>query len=228
MAPRMCSSLIHTQVSLFFIICLKYRSWRNVRHRHYVTQIQETITKFTQMNCALLYEVWAKEWTNSYWGRAIAQVVNRRLPTTAARVRAQVSSCGICGGQSGAGAGFLLILRFPLPILIPPTDPHSSSIIRGWYNGPVSGRDTKWTQSHRTPKTKKTILLLKTLEPCANTSSSMGTFWYLASARYRWECNCISSIYNEHHVIIVTSCVSHNSCILTQVTSFLFVRHLLK
>jgi hypothetical protein len=36
---------------------------------------------------------------------------------------------------------------FPLPILIPPTAPHSSSIIRDWYNRPVGGRRTKWTQS---------------------------------------------------------------------------------
>jgi hypothetical protein len=85
-------------------------------------------------------------------GRAIAQAVSRRLPTTAARVRAQVTSCGIYGGQSGTGAGFLPVLRFSLPILIPPTAPHSlsSSIIRGLYNRPISGRRTKWTQSHPT------------------------------------------------------------------------------
>jgi hypothetical protein len=36
-----------------------------------------------------------------------------------------------------------------LPILNPPTAPHSSSsIIRGWYNRPLSGRRTKWSQSH--------------------------------------------------------------------------------
>jgi hypothetical protein len=40
-------------------------------------------------------------------GRAIAQTVGRRFPTAAARVRSQVRSCGICGGQSGIGAGFL-------------------------------------------------------------------------------------------------------------------------
>jgi hypothetical protein len=72
-------------------------------------------------------------------GRAIDQAVSRRLPTAAARVR----SCGICGGQSGTGAGFLLVLRFPLPILITPTDPHSSSVICDWYNRPNSGRSTK-------------------------------------------------------------------------------------
>jgi hypothetical protein len=88
-------------------------------------------------------------------GRAIAQEVSRRLPTAAARVRAQVRSCGICGGQSGTGACFLRVLRFLLPILIPPIAPHSSSIIRGWYNRSINGQRTKWTQSHPTPKKLK-------------------------------------------------------------------------
>jgi hypothetical protein len=47
-------------------------------------------------------------------GRAIVQVVSRRLPTTAARVRAHVKLCGIYGGQSGTGADFLRVLRFPV------------------------------------------------------------------------------------------------------------------
>jgi hypothetical protein len=42
-------------------------------------------------------------------GRAIAQAVSRWLPTAAARVRARVWSSGICGGQSGAGAGFPIL-----------------------------------------------------------------------------------------------------------------------
>jgi hypothetical protein len=67
--------------------------------------------------------------TLSTVGSALAQAVIRRLPTAATRVRAQVGSCAICDGQSGAGAGFLRVLRFPLPILIPPTAPHSSSPI---------------------------------------------------------------------------------------------------
>jgi hypothetical protein len=34
--------------------------------------------------------------------------------------------------------------------LIQPTIRHSSSIIRGWYTRPISGRRTKWTQPHPT------------------------------------------------------------------------------
>jgi hypothetical protein len=88
----------------------------------------------------------------TFKGHAIAQAISHRLPTTAGRVRAQVRSRGICDGQSGTEAGFLRVLRFPLPIIIQSTAPHSSpSTIRGWYNRPVSGRRTKRTQSHFTP-----------------------------------------------------------------------------
>jgi hypothetical protein len=43
-------------------------------------------------------------------GRAVAQGV--RLPIAAARVRVR-AACGVCGGQSGAGAGFLEYFGFP-------------------------------------------------------------------------------------------------------------------
>jgi hypothetical protein len=33
----------------------------------------------------------------------------------------------VCGGQSGTGVGFLRVLRFPLPIIIPPTSSLQSS-----------------------------------------------------------------------------------------------------
>jgi hypothetical protein len=78
--------------------------------------------------------------------RTIAQAVSRWLPIASARVRARVCSCGICGGQSGAGAGFLRVLLFPLPTIIPTIALQSpSSIIWGWYNRPNNGRSTKWT-----------------------------------------------------------------------------------
>jgi hypothetical protein len=72
-------------------------------------------------------------------GRAIAQAVSRWLSTTAARVRSRVWSSGICCGQSGSGAGFLRVFRFPLPIFIPP----------------ISGRRAEWTQLDSTPPPKR-------------------------------------------------------------------------
>jgi hypothetical protein len=56
----------------------------------------------------------------AYLGRAIAQAVSRWLPTSAARLRVRAE---LCVGQSGTGAGFLQVLRFPLPIIIPPISP---------------------------------------------------------------------------------------------------------
>jgi hypothetical protein len=52
-----------------------------------------------------------------------SSVVRRWLPTAAARVHVR-AACGVCGGQSGTGAGFLRVLRFPLSI-IPPNSPLS-------------------------------------------------------------------------------------------------------
>jgi hypothetical protein len=104
-------------------------------------------------NHALYWVPRLKAQLTAWRGRAISHAVSRRLPTAAARVPARVQSCGICSGQSGYGAGFLRVLRFPLPNLIPPIAPQSPSyIIRGWYKWPNSGRSTEWTQSHPTLK----------------------------------------------------------------------------
>jgi hypothetical protein len=47
----------------------------------------------------------------------------------AARVRFQVGSCRICGGQNDTEAGFLRVLPLPLPILISPVAPYSMTIL---------------------------------------------------------------------------------------------------
>jgi hypothetical protein len=56
-----------------------------------------------------------------YWhGRAIAQAVSRRLPTAAVRgSKPDLGMWDFVMDRSGAGAGFLRELRFPLPIYIP-------------------------------------------------------------------------------------------------------------
>jgi hypothetical protein len=62
--------------------------------------------------------------------------LNRQLPTTAARVRSQIRSCEICGGQSGSGTCFLRVFRFPLPIFIPPTFQYSLIILSSTLYSP--------------------------------------------------------------------------------------------
>jgi hypothetical protein len=87
-------------------------------------------------------------------GHAITEAGSCRISTAAAGIISKVKLCGICGGQSGTGAYLLRVFRFFLPILIPPSAPYSS-IIRRWYNWPISGRRAKWTQSHPNPRNYK-------------------------------------------------------------------------
>jgi hypothetical protein len=58
-------------------------------------------------------------------GRVIAHVIRSLVPTAAAWVRFHRRSCGICGRKSGNGVGFLRVPQSLLPILIPPSVPHS-------------------------------------------------------------------------------------------------------
>jgi hypothetical protein len=80
-------------------------------------------------------------------GHGIAQAVSRWLPYAADRVRAPVWSSGICGRQSDAGADFLRVPRFPLPIFIPPNSPSSQSPRAGTVDQkwPTCRVDPVWT-----------------------------------------------------------------------------------
>jgi hypothetical protein len=79
----------------------------------------------------VLSYLWSLSSPTYLLGRGIAQAASRRFPTAAARFRARVRSCGICGAQRGTGAGFLRVLHFPLPVFIPPIAPQSPSLSSG-------------------------------------------------------------------------------------------------
>jgi hypothetical protein len=85
------------------------------------------------------------------YGRAVVQAVSRWLSTAAARVRVR-TACGVCGGQSGTGAGFLRVLRFPLRI-IPPVSPSSYSSGAGTIGVLVAAVPSgpNWTPTPTTP-----------------------------------------------------------------------------
>jgi hypothetical protein len=95
------------------------------------TSIYEIIT-----NCATYISLGNAAWVIAIHRPCRSSAVICWLPTMVARVRVW-AACGVCGGQSSTGAGFLWVLRFPLPIII--------IITRGWHNRPLSGRSVKWT-----------------------------------------------------------------------------------
>jgi hypothetical protein len=108
-------------------------------------------------------------------GRAIAEAVSRWLPTAVARVQSRVWSSGICGGQSGVRAGFLRVLRFPLPF-IPPNYPSSQSpgagTIGQWVADVPSGPSLDSTPHHA----KKTTNNNNT-QDIKRTESVKSAFW---------------------------------------------------
>jgi hypothetical protein len=122
------------------------------------------------------------------WDRAIAQAVSRRVPTAAAHVRAQVRSCGIFGGQIGNPVGFLRVFRFPLPILITPTAPHSSSITRGWYNRPKYVSDVPSGLS---------------LTPRKHILTTAIWMWWIPVILHNWNSLCFSEGYRNPWSILL-------------------------
>jgi hypothetical protein len=123
-------------VALFLLLPLGHREsvkrfvslqFLNLRHSvgllgRVISPLQGGYLTQTQNKHRHPYLEW--DW-NPRSGSAVAQEVSRWLTTAAARVRIG-AACGICRGQSGIGAGFLRVLRFPLRI-IPPISPSSSS-----------------------------------------------------------------------------------------------------
>jgi hypothetical protein len=81
-------------------------------------------------------------------------VLSRRRPWF------EPGSCEICGGQSGTGAGFLWVLRVPLPIvpLLLDADHHSSSASRaGFHSNPKRTKYIKMSVYFYTYQDAKSI-----------------------------------------------------------------------
>jgi hypothetical protein len=76
----------------------------------------------------------------------MAQAVRRRLLTAKARVRAWISLCGICGGQSGTGTRISQISSV-LPVNIIPPRLSVFMCYLGVNNSLVGGRSSE-TPSH--------------------------------------------------------------------------------
>jgi hypothetical protein len=73
-------------------------------------EIESVVTTFTKR--------YSPEWFSS---RTVFHLFNHWLPIASAQIRSQIRSYEIFGGQNGTNLGFLRVLRFPLPIHIPPT-----------------------------------------------------------------------------------------------------------
>jgi hypothetical protein len=77
-------------------------------------------------------------------GRAMAQVVSRRLVSAKARVRAEVNQSGICGGirDTGTGQASLRVFQFLLSVSFHRGSP-CSHITWGLDSRPVGGRSSE-------------------------------------------------------------------------------------
>jgi hypothetical protein len=109
-------SPVHTLPSSFFILLLS-------SYLRLVFQVASSLRVFFGQNVICICDLGLAAWP--------VHLILLTFITLVTSDEVQVRSYEICGGQSGTGAGFLRVLRFPLPILIPSTAPHSSSSVVG-------------------------------------------------------------------------------------------------
>jgi hypothetical protein len=75
-------------------------------------------------------------------GRAVGQAFSRSLPTATTWVRGRVKSCGLVVDRAALAAGFLQLLRFPLPL----THSTNCSTIIAIYHPGLVQQASKWPQ----------------------------------------------------------------------------------
>jgi hypothetical protein len=77
---------------------------QNVRRRFFISS-GPSIYKVMRLDGQMSVRSYTHYDTHRNVGHALAQAVSRRPVTAEARFRSRVSTCGICGGQSGTGTG---------------------------------------------------------------------------------------------------------------------------
>jgi hypothetical protein len=142
---KMCINIIALKISLKIKhkLPLPYQFWKNLRILLYwcvaaylvsFTILKTEVVYFTETTVTRLHDLEAEystlhrqrhenlksPFTDFEINVKLNSERSRWLPTAVARVRSRDWSSGICGGQNGAGAAFLRVLRIPLPIFIPP------------------------------------------------------------------------------------------------------------
>jgi hypothetical protein len=125
--------------------------WRLLSYCTWCSVILWIFANISDPSVASIFTVIWSRLQGSFRGRAIAQAVTHWLPTAAARLHARFWSSGICGGQNDTRTGFLRVLRFPMPIFIPPDSPSSQSPGAGTIGQkwPTCGMDPVWTPPPR-------------------------------------------------------------------------------
>jgi hypothetical protein len=124
--------------------------------RQITTNSGEELSKHIVRHFSFSYHMTKNNYATTkreHLGRAVAQAISRLLPSAAVRFRSRVKSCEICGGHSGIGVGFLLVLRFPLSLLHYTnwTTIIAISLIVDWYNRQINGHNSSGLGSARAP-----------------------------------------------------------------------------
>jgi hypothetical protein len=83
-----------------------------VAERQVASQARLTFMRPYDLFVNYLWQTYEEEDEDNL-GRVITQAVTSRLPTAATRVRSQIRSCGICGGQVALGQFFSEYFCFP-------------------------------------------------------------------------------------------------------------------